>query len=146
MTKAQLLEASRSIGKDIAKLVNEYRNSEGEVVDHDETYFQDYFAGYVAWLCTGNGEATIEYSRGAEPNSSFIDGEIAIEAEVGYLFNDAHIHDFKNQTERTSMREGQLDKSFKLTMDPITFLYYLMGTNYMGRKLFDGNDVRETVI
>lgn len=146
MTKIQLLEASRALGKEIATLVNEYRNSEGEIVNHDETYFQDYFAGYIAWLCTGSGEAHIEYDRGDEPNSSFIDGSITIEAEVAYPFHDRHIHDFKNQVEMTTMREGQVEKAYKIMMDPITFLYYLMGTNFMGKKLFDGADVRETVI
>jgi hypothetical protein len=146
MTKVQLLERSRELGREVAQLVNEYRNSEGEVVNHDEEYFQDYFAGFIAWLCTGDGEAKIEYTKEEEANASFIDGEVTIKSEVKYPFHDVHIHDFKNQVEITSLRESKIDKSYKITMDPITFLYYLMGTNYMGHRLFDGAGVNETVI
>lgn len=142
MTKPQLLERSRAIGKDIVQLINEYRNSSGENVDHDEVYFQDYFAGIVAWLCAGNGELRLEYSK----EDSFIDGDVSINSEVRYLFNDVHIHDFKNTTELTSLKEGRVDKTYKIVMDPITCLYYIMGTDLAGKKVFDGAEINETSI
>ena len=142
MTKSQLLERSRELGQQIVQLINEYRNSAGEVVEHDEAYFQDYFAGMIAWMCACEGEMRIEYNKA----DSFIDGDVSLTSEVRYLFNDVHIHDFKNTTELTSLKEGRIDKTYKIVMDPITCLYYIMGTDLSGAKVFDGAEINETVI
>ena len=147
MNKSQLLDRSRELGKEIVQLVNEYRNSTGEDVDHDEQYFEDYFAGIIAFLCTGDGEARIEYNKAhASDEESFIDGEIIINADVQYMFNETHIHDFLRVIEHISHKEGRIDKTYTKRMDPITYMYYLMGTDYSGNKIFDGADVHATTI
>jgi hypothetical protein len=147
MTKQQLLDRSREIGAEITKLINEYRNSMGQFSDHDENYFEDYFAGLIAWLCTGDGEAKLEYSPAKkESDSPFIDGSVTINSEVRYLFSDVHIHDFQTTSETTNYREGHVDKQFSMNMDPITYLYFIMGTDYGGKRIFDGAGVNEISI
>ena len=147
MTKSQLLDRSRELGKEMITLLNEYRNSSGENATHDEAYFEDYFAGLIAFLCTGDGEIKLEYSKAKHPDEeSFIDGEIVVNSEVRYLFSDVHIHDFKSVEETTCHKEGRLDKHYKIKMDPITFLYWLMGTDFAGKKVFDGAGVHEATL
>lgn len=147
MTKKQLLDRSRVLGREIIQLINEFRNSAGESADHDEDYFEDYFAGVIAFLCAGDGEVRIEYNPSTSPDQDpFIDGEVTIHSDVQYMFNETHIHDFMHTVEKISHKEGRVDKTYSKRMDPITFIYYLMGTDLSGKKIFDGADVHEKAL
>lgn len=139
MNKQQLLDQSRAIGSDIVSLVNEYRNSEGENCSLDEAYFGDFFGGLIAWLSSGEGSLTVECASPEKEDSIFIDGHVFLQSEVKYPFHNNLIHDHMTVAESTRNTQQGLQKDFGITMDPITYLYYLMGTNYKGTKLFDGS-------
>lgn len=140
MNKELLLDESRRIGRDIVKLVNEYRTSTGENTNLDEKYFADYFAGIVAWLSTGQGQAVIECdSIEDENNRLYVEGSLTIRDKTRYPFSENNINDFLSMAQSFVREDGDMKSSYLWSMDPITFLYFLMGTNYQGRQLFDGS-------
>jgi hypothetical protein len=133
MTKEQLLERSRELGKEIASLVNEFRNSSGDNVDHCEEYYKEFFAGVIVFLCTSGGEVRIEYED--DPDYTMIDGEITCDVEVHYPFDPNYIHDHYHIQERKYMDHGEIKYSYSITMDPITFLDYIATSPIKGRAL-----------
>jgi hypothetical protein len=133
MTKEQLLKRSRELGKDISSLINEFRNSSGENVDHCEEYYKEFFAGVIAFMCTSGGVVTIEYEN--DPDYTMIDGEVTCDVEVHYPYDSSFIHDHYHVQEQKFVDHGEIKYAYNLTMDPITYLDYIMTSPIKGKAL-----------
>ena len=139
MNKQKLIEKSKEIGLDIVQLVNEYRASSGETVEHNEEYFADFFAGIVAFLCVGNGEVFIEYD--ADPRFNIIDGHVVNTNDTEFTLPPQYIDSKISCIETIEIIDGNPVKSYTQEADPITFLELLKRTELGGNPTIKEKEV-----
>lgn len=139
VNKQKLIERSKEIGLDIVQLVNEYRTSSGEEVNHNEEYFTDFFAGIVAFLCVGNGEVFIEYD--ADPRFNILDGHVINSKDTEYCLPPKYIDSKLACTETIEIIDGNPVKTYTQETDPITFLELLKRTELGGNPLVKEKEV-----
>lgn len=140
MNKQKLLERSKELGLDIVQLVNEYRISAGEDVNYDEGYFTDFFAGVIAFLCTGNGEVHIEYD--SDPKYNIIDGHIVNTNSIEFPLPTKYIDSKMSTVEMVEIIDNKPVKSYVQELDPITFLELLKRTEFAGSPLVKEKEVQ----
>jgi len=142
MNKKQLLKKARKIGTDITELINEFRNSSGEEVEHNEEYYSEFFAGLVVFLSTSGGKVVIEYDD--DPSFQILEGQVTVVDGIHYPFEDDRIHDNFEVTETKFVKKGELERRYTVSTDLITFLEYCMTSPIKGSAItrevgeFDG--------